>query len=77
MVFWKEQQWGEEITFAEKMIAETKTKCKAKQIMEKIQQLENIFQEAHIFVTSKTGARIQEKEGEDTFQGIVKGTALL
>jgi hypothetical protein len=59
---------------AEQMKAETLSDGRtAKQIMEKIQQLEDSFREAHNFVaTSETGAGIQEKEGNQTFQDIIR-----
>jgi hypothetical protein len=55
-----------------KMEAETKSKRNAKQVMSKIDYLEKSFKVAHTFVTSETGAGIQEKDGTDTFRSLVK-----
>jgi hypothetical protein len=44
----------------------------AKQVMEKIRQIEDSFRDAHIFATSETGAGIQEKQGDETFKDIVR-----
>jgi hypothetical protein len=58
---------------ATKMKQETLSESRTpKQVMEKIRQLEESFRDAHVFATSETGAGIQEKEGNETFQSIVK-----
>jgi hypothetical protein len=44
----------------------------AKQVMEKIRQLEDSFREAHAFANPETGAGIQEKQGNESLQDIVK-----
>jgi hypothetical protein len=58
---------------AEKMRKETPSDGRTpKQVMEKIRQLEDSFREAHTFATSETGAGIQEKQGNETFEDIVR-----
>jgi hypothetical protein len=57
---------------ATKMSNETSSERNAKQVQEKIWQLEESFREAHTFATSETGAGIQSEQGNDTFQDIVK-----
>jgi hypothetical protein len=57
---------------ANKMTKETSSERNAKQVQEKIRQLEESFREAHVFETSETGTGIQSEQGNETFQGIVK-----
>jgi hypothetical protein len=58
---------------AEKMARETmSTERNAKQVMDKISWIEDSFRSAHEFATSQTGAGIQERDGEATFQDAVR-----
>jgi hypothetical protein len=58
---------------ASKMAKETTSKDRnAKQVMDKISQVEDSFKNAHDFATSQTGAGIQERDGETHFKELVK-----
>jgi hypothetical protein len=57
---------------AAKMTKETDLERNAKQVQEKICQLEESFKNAHDFATSETGAGIQNEQGEESFKDLVK-----
>jgi hypothetical protein len=57
---------------AAKMTKETDSERNAKQVQEKIRQLEESFRNAHDFATSETGAGIQNEQGEESFKDLVK-----
>jgi hypothetical protein len=58
---------------AEKMRAETSSDTRnSNQALDKIKRMEEDFWTAHAFVTSKTGAGIEQAQGEETFQDLVR-----
>ena len=58
---------------AEKMRNETSsTNRNHKQVLDKIKRLEESFRTAHDFATSETGAGIQESQGSEKFEDLVK-----
>jgi hypothetical protein len=65
----KKKQFCEQL--ADKMTKETLSNRTSKNVMSKIQHIEKSFKEAHVFVTSETGASIKETD-EGTFKEAVK-----
>lgn len=63
---------------AEKMRAETTSDTRnAKQVLDKIQRVESSFREAFEFANSVTGAGIQDSQGQESFQDLVRKKVFL
>ena len=48
----------------------------AKNVLNKIQHIEQVFKEAHGFAVSETGAGITEEQDQSTFEDLVKKKCL-
>jgi hypothetical protein len=67
----KKMQYANQL--AEKMRVETSSDTRnSKQVLDKIKRMEEAFRTAHAFATSETGAGIEQAQGQETFQDLVR-----